>query len=153
MIAVKKGHVYKTIVVDLNTGRILYVGEGKGADALEKFWRRIRRKGIIIKHVATDLSAAFTLSVLKNCPHAVHVFDHFHVVKLINDKLDEIPRLQYAMEKDINKRGVLKGTRYLLLRNGKGFFDKQFKTRLDNALAMNKPLSQAYYLKEQLHEI
>ena len=40
-----------------------------------------------------------------------------------------------------------------MLRNGKGFFDKQFKTRLDNALAMNKPLSQAYYLKEQLHEI
>ena len=34
--AVKKGHVYKTIVVDLNTGRILYVGEGNGADALEK---------------------------------------------------------------------------------------------------------------------
>ena len=34
--AVKKGHIYKTIVVDLNTGRILYVGEGKGADALEK---------------------------------------------------------------------------------------------------------------------
>ena len=91
--------------------------------------------------------------MLKNCPHAVHVFDHFHVVKLINDKLDEIPRLQYAMEKDINKRGVLKGTRYLLLRNGKDIFDKQFKTRLDNALAMNKPLSQAYYLKEQLHEI
>jgi transposase len=151
--AVKKGHIYKTIVVDLNTGRILYVGEGKGADALEKFWRRIRRKGIIIKHVATDLSAAFTLSVLKNCPHAVHVFDHFHVVKLMNDKLDEIRRLQYAMEKDINKRGVLKGTRYLLLRNGKDIFDKQFKTRLDNALAMNKPLSQAYYLKEQLHEI
>ena len=40
-----------------------------------------------------------------------------------------------------------------MLRNGKGFFDKQFKTRLDNALAMNKPLSQAYYLKEQLHEL
>ena len=34
--AVKKGHIYKTIVVDLNTGRILYVGEGNGADALEK---------------------------------------------------------------------------------------------------------------------
>ncbi|MBP6527925.1 MAG: transposase [Prevotella sp.] len=64
---------------------------------------------MIIKLVATATYAAFTLSVLKNCPHAVHVFDHFHVVKLINDKLDEIPRLQYAMEKGINKRGILKG--------------------------------------------
>ena len=57
------------------------------------------------------------------------------------------------MEKDINKRKVLKGTRYLLLSNGEDIFDKEYKTRLDNALAMNKPLSQAYYLKEQLREI
>ena len=57
------------------------------------------------------------------------------------------------MEKDINKRKVLKGTRYLLLSNGVDIFDKEYKTRLDNALAMNKPLSQAYYLKEQLREI
>ncbi|MCF2583556.1 transposase, partial [Bacteroides caecigallinarum] len=44
-------------------------------------------------------------------------------------------------------------TRYLLLSNGVDIFDKEYKTRLDNALAMNKPLSQAYYLKEQLREI
>jgi len=80
----------------------------------------------------------------------VHVFDHFHVVKLMNEKLDEIRRAQYNMEKDINKRKVLKGTRYLLLRNGADIFDKEYKTRLDNALDMNKPLSQTYYLKEQL---
>ena len=47
--AVRKGHVYKTIVVDLRSGRILYVGEGKGADALEGFWKRVKRKGIDIK--------------------------------------------------------------------------------------------------------
>jgi len=76
------------------------------------------------------------------------VFDHFHVVKLMNEKLDEIRRAQYNMEKDIHKRKVLKGTRYLLLRNGADIFDKEYKTRLDNALDMNKPLSQAYYLKE-----
>ena len=57
------------------------------------------------------------------------------------------------MEKDINKRKVLKGTRYLLLSNGEDIFDKEYKTKLDNALAMKKPISQAYYLKEQLREI
>ena len=57
------------------------------------------------------------------------------------------------MEKDINKRKVLKGTRYLLLGNGADIFDKQYKNRLDNALAMNEPLSKAYYLKEQMREI
>ena len=48
---------------------------------------------------------------------------------------------------------MLKGTRYLLLSNSEDIFDKKYKTRLDNALNMNKPLSQAYYLKEQLREI
>lgn len=150
--AVRKGHIYKTIVVDLRSGRILHVGEGKGADALKGFWKRIKRKGIDIKYVATDLSAAFISSVYEHCPNAVHVFDHFHVVKLMNEKLDDIRRVQYNMEKDINKRKVLKGTRYLLLSNGEDIFDKEYKTRLDNALDMNKPLSQAYYLKEQLRE-
>lgn len=151
--AVRKGHVYKTIVVDLRSGRILYVGDGKGSDSLDKFWKRIKKKGIHIKYIATDLSAAFIASVYENCPNAVHVFDHFHVVKLMNEKLDDIRRTQYHMEKDINKRKVLKGTRYLLLSNGTDIFDKEYKTRLDNALDMNKPLSQAYYLKEQLREI
>ncbi len=88
----------------------------------------------------------------ENSPNAMHVFDHFHVVKLMNKKLDDMRWMQYNMEKDINKRKVLKGTRYLLLRNGADIFDKEYRTRLDNALDMNKPLSQAYYLKEQLRE-
>lgn len=51
------------------------------------------------------------------------------------------------MEKN-NKRKVLKDKRYLLLNNGSDIFDKECKTRLDNALDLNKPLSLAYYLKE-----
>ena len=149
----RKGHVYKTIVVDLDSGRILYVGDGKGTDALKGFWKKVKRKGVRIKHVATDLSTAFIASVMENCPEATLVFDHFHVVKLRNEKLDDIRRKAYNMEKDVNKRKVLKGTRYLLLGNGADIFDKQYRTRLDNALAMNEPLSKAYYLKEQLREI
>ena len=71
----------------------------------------------------------------------------------MNEKLDEIRRIQYTMEKDINKRKVLKGIRCLLLNNGEEIFDKEYKTRLDNALDMNKLLSQAYCPKVQLREI
>lgn len=151
--AVKKGHVYKTIVVDLDSGHIIYVGNGKGADALVAFWKRVRKKGIAIKHIATDLSAAFIASVMENAPDAIHVFDHFHVVKLMHEALDDIRREQYNQEKDLNKRKVIKGTRYLLLANGKDVFDAEYKNRLDNALVMNEPLSKAYYLKESLREI
>ena len=151
--AVKKGHVYKTIVVNLATGNIVYVGDGKGVDALKGFWKRVKREGVVIKHIATDLSSAFISSVLQNAPKAIHVYDHFHVVKLMNDSLDDIRRVQYNMEKDINKRKVLKGTRYLLLQNGKDIMDDKYKDRLQNALDMNEPLNKAYYLKEKLGDI
>ena len=139
--------------MDLDSGKVIYVGDGKGTKSLEKFWWKVKRMNIKIKHVAIDQSAAFIASVMENCPDAVHVFDHFHVVKLMNKKLDDIRRKVYSMEKDINNRKVLKGTRYLLLGNGTDIFDKQHKTRLENALAMNEPLSIAYYLKEQLRQI
>ena len=62
--------------------------------------KRVRRKKLHTKYIATDLSAAFISSVLENWPNAVQVFDHFHVVKLMNEKLDEIRRAQYnPMEK------------------------------------------------------
>ena len=60
----------------MRTGRILYVGDGKGADALDKFWKRVREKDVHIKYIATDLSAAFISSVYENSPDAIHVFDH-----------------------------------------------------------------------------
>src|SRR5574344_2265444 len=151
--AVKKGHIYKTIVVDLDTGRILYVGDGKGVDALDKFWKRVKRHKVKIEHVATDLSVAFIASVLENCPGAVHVFDHFHVVKLMNDHLDDIRRKTYAAETDVNRRKVLKGSRWLLLCNGKDVMDGTYKNRLENALDMNRDLMKAYYLKEDLIQI
>lgn len=63
--AVRKGHIYKTIVVDLDTGRIIHVGEGRGSDSLTGFWKRIKRKGIQIELVTSDMSAAYISSVRK----------------------------------------------------------------------------------------
>ena len=72
----------------------------------------------------------------------------------MNDTLDMIRRNVYREEKDLNKRKVLKGTRWLLLCNGKDIFDDRYKSgRLENALALNEPLMKAYYLKESLKEI
>lgn len=151
--AVRKGHVYKTIVADLVTGHVVYVGDGKGADALDKFWEKVRKKKVRIKAVATDLSAAFISSVMANAPDSTLVFDHFHVVKLMNDTLDKLRRQAYSQEADLMKRKVLKGARWLLLRNGEDVYDSCHRNRLENALEMNAPLMKGYYLKEALREI
>lgn len=151
--ATHKGHVYKTIVVDLETGRIVFVGDGHGKTALEPFWERLGDKKNHIEAVCTDLSSAYTNAVKSNLPNASLVVDHFHVVKLMNEKIDQLRRQLWHMEKDLNKRKIIKGTRWLLLRNGNDIFDKEYKTRLANALNMNEPLMKAYYLKEDLREI
>lgn len=151
--SVRRGVEYRTIVVDLDTGRIIHVGKGRGGDALMPFWKRVKRHGITIRNVATDMSPAFIASVLTNAPEATLVFDHFHVVKLMNDTLDRIRRSLFRHERSIMRRRVLMGTRYLLLRNAEDILDGKYRTRLDNALAMNEPLSKAYYLKESLRRI
>ena len=106
-----------------------------------------------LKAVATDLSAAFISSVRENAPNATLVFDHFHIVKLMNDTLDKLRRQAYSQEADLMKRKVLKGTRWLLLCNGEDIYDSCHRNRLENALEMNAPLMKGYYLKESLREI
>ena len=151
--ATGKGHIYKTIVVDLDTGRIIHVGEGKGKEALRGFWKRVRRNKVKITTVTSDLSAAFIASVMENAPNAVHVYDKFHVSKLVNDAIDTIHKQVYAQETDLEKRSLIKGARWLLLRKDRDIFDDEKKMRLENILQTNTPLFHAYYLKEDLDQI
>ncbi|MCQ2093563.1 MAG: ISL3 family transposase [Bacteroidaceae bacterium] len=117
--ATRKGHVYKTIVVDLDTGRIIHVGDGKGKEALAGFWKRVRRNKVKIEIVTSDLSAAFIASVMENVPDAIHVYDKFHVSWLVTDAVDKVRRSVYAQETDLEKRKIIKGARWLLLTKDK----------------------------------
>jgi transposase len=86
-ISIGKDHQYLTIVMDLKSGAVVFVGDGKGADALDLFWKRIRMARAKIKAVAIDMSIAYISAVQENLPKAAIVFDHFHIIKLLNEKL------------------------------------------------------------------
>lgn len=153
-IAVKKGHRYLTVVLDLERGAVVFVGDGKGAEALEPFWGRVNHSRAKIEAVAIDMSPAYISAVMEHLPNAAIVFDHFHVVKLFNDKLSDLRRDLYREAKDQLQKDVLKGTRWLLLKNPENLDEKKGeKERLEEALRMNQPLYTAYYLKEDLKEI
>jgi transposase len=153
-IAVGKGHHYVTIVLDLLTGAVVFVGNGKGTEALEPFWRRLRRARATIRAVATDMGKAYIRAVRDNLPGVVHVFDHFHVIKLFNDKLSALRRDLYHQAANDRERKVLKGTRWLLLKNPENLDSaRNEEQRLAEALRLNAPLATAYYLKEDLRQI
>lgn len=152
-IAIGKGHHYVTVVLNLRSGAVVFVGDGKGADALKPFWKRLRRARAKIRAVATDMSAAYVRAVRENLPRAVHVFDHFHVVKLFNEKLSALRRDLYHQAGEAERR-ILKGTRWLLLKNPENLDErKSEQQRLAEALRLNRPLATAYYLKEDLRQI
>lgn len=142
---------YYTIVLDLGDGRILWAAAGRGKAALRGFWPRLRRAKAKILAVATDMSAAYWSAVLEYLPGAALVFDKFHVLKLMNERLDELRR-EMVREAEGPLKLQIKGTRFLLLRNPLNLSAAQIP-KLDEALRLNQPLLLAWYLKEELREL
>jgi transposase len=153
-ISVGHGHRYLTVVLNLDTGAVVFVGDGKGADALKPLWGRLRAARAQVAAVATDMSPAYIQAVRENLGGAVHVFDHFHVIKLFNEKLSDFRRELYHEATTKMDKAVLKGTRWLLLKNPENLDPKKKeRERLEEALRMNQPLATIYYLKEDLRQI
>jgi transposase len=153
-ISTAKGHVYLTLVLDLDTGVVVHVGSGKGGDALKDFWIRLRHSGARIEAVATDMSPAYIDAVTTHLPGARLVFDRFHVIKLYNDKLSDLRRAMYRELTENMHKDVLKGVRWLLLKRPENLDPSRNEPqRLEEALRLNAPLATAYYLKAELNEI
>jgi transposase len=152
-ICVGRGRRFRTLVLDLDTGAIVFVGQGKGADALKPFWKRLKASRAKIRAVAADLSLAYTKAVRENLPNALLVYDRFHVVKLFNEKLSDLRRELHREATDQLEKQVLKGTRWLLLKNPENLDDTRGERgRLKEALKLNDSLATAYYLKEDLRQ-
>ena len=139
---------FYTLVIDLESGRIVWVAKGRGKEALRKFWRSLRLSKARIEAVAMDMSAAYWAAVRENLPEAAVVFDRFHITKLVNEKLDELRRALLREATDLMKQTV-KGVRWLLLMR-RDHLNEQQLPRLEAALKHNEPLCLGYLLKEAL---
>ena len=87
---------YVTVVRDMETGAVLNVSRGKGGDALKGFLARIKKQRPKIECVCMDMSNAYGKWVRENLPEALVVYDHFHVVKAMNDRINAIRRKAMA---------------------------------------------------------
>lgn len=152
-LAFGKGHDYVSIVLDLDSGAAVYVGDGRAAESIKPFFTQLKRIGARIEAVATDMAQPYHKAVLETFPKADLVIDRFHVMQLMNNKLTDLRRDLCDKARKFRHANVLKGTRWLLLRNAENLDEaKDHKKRLEKALEFNKPLSTAYYLKEDLRE-
>jgi transposase len=139
---------FYTLVIDLESGRIVWVAKGKGGEALRRFWRALRLSKARIAAVTMDMSAAYWAAVAENLPAAAVVFDRFHIVKLVNEKLDDLRRAMVREATGLMKKTV-KGIRYLLLMRRENVGAERLP-QLEEALKTNEPLNIGYLLKEAL---
>jgi transposase len=152
-IAVRKGHHYMTVVMNLETGAAVFAGNGKGVDALKPFWKLLKRARAKPQAVAIDMSPAYQAAVRANLPQAAIVFDHFHLVQWVNLTLSDL-RKATQQTATAAQRKVVKGLRWILLKNPENLDEgHRERERLEEALELNKALATGYYLKEDLRQL
>ncbi len=145
------GDGYITIVRDLESGAVLHIGDGKGGDALDGFAKRLKHSTCQIRAAAVDLAPAYTAWVKENLPDTKIVYDHFHLIKLMNDKIDAVRR-KTMRDADEEMKEKLKNKRYLFLKNQENL-DDDSKADLSNLKDIFDDLGTATFMKECLRNI
>nr|VFK62662.1 MAG: Transposase [Candidatus Kentron sp. TUN]VFK71919.1 MAG: Transposase [Candidatus Kentron sp. TUN] len=97
--------------MDLDSGAVVEVAQGKDAQALVPFWKRLKRSRAKIEAVATDMRPAYIKAVRDDLPKATPVFDHLHIIKLYNEKPIDLRRAIAREANALKKKVFKKGTR------------------------------------------
>ena len=145
------GDGFITIVRDLESGSVLHVGDGKGGVSLDGFVRRLQSSRCKIKAVALDLGPAYSAWAKKYLPEARIVYDHFHLIKLMNEKLDTLRR-KTMNDADEEMKQHLKNKRFLFLKNEESL-DEESVIELDKLKCLFEDLGVATFMKECLRRI
>lgn len=146
-----KGHDYITLFVDLEERRTVYITTGKGSSTIKDFVEDLEaHSGRVesIKDVSCDMSPAFTKGIKEYLPDARITYDKFHIIKLINEAVDKVRRSESVEMK------ILKGTRYIFLKNTKNLTQKQAATLEACSLSsMNLKTMRAYNIRLAFQDI
>ncbi len=146
-----KGHDYITLFVDLKKRRTIFITTGKDSNTIKDFVDDLeshKGKASNIKEVSVDMSPAFKKGIKENLKDASVVYDKFHLIKHINDSVNEVRRAEAIEEK------ILKGTRYIFLKNECNLTKKQKETLESLTMSnMNLKTMRAYNIKKSFQDI
>lgn len=151
--AIQKGHRYATVIVEASRRRVLWVGRGRSRRDIRPFFKLLGEAGCRrLRAVGMDMNASYEMEVRHHCPQAEIVFDLFHVVAKYGREVIDRVRVDEAnrLRDDKPARKVIKGARWLLLRNPEHLTRWEDRVRLDELLAANRALLAVYVLKEDL---
>lgn len=144
----KRGHNYVSTVVDMDSKRVLFVTQGKDQSVAEKAAKHLENKGCPvsnIQHISIDMSPAFIHGTIKYFPESKITFDKFHIVKLLNEAIDEVRKMMRKGNSEI------KGSKYLFLKKKTDLSNKELE-HMEYLLSTYDNLAEAYKLKEMFQD-
>ncbi len=147
----RKGHKYVTVVIDHDTGRLVWMAPDRDPATVRSFFAELGPEQTKELQLVSADGASWIDEAVRACPpHVVLCLDHFHVVQWATKALDEVRRRVWN---DLRRRGRLddakdlKGARWALWKNPEDLTSRQ-KTSLAWIAVVNAPLYRAYLLKE-----
>jgi transposase len=146
--AAKRGHNYITLAMDMDLRRLLFATEGKGAETLKAFKADLIAHGgkpENVEEASLDMSKAFIKGLREHFPNAHLTFDRFHVMKLVNEGLDQVRR------EESKDRSELKKSRYVWLKNRSNLNSSQ-EAMLHDLGSANLLTAEAYRMKVTLQD-
>jgi len=141
--AARRGHDYISLFVDIDQARVIHVTEGRDLAIVAAFADDLVEHGgnpAQIADVCIDMSPAFIKGVAEHLPNAEVTFDKFHIVKIINEAVDQVRRAERKTHVE------LKGTRYLWLRNPATLSDRQ-RVTLNSLPTRTLKTARAYQIR------
>ena len=149
----RKRHHYLTVVLNHDTGKVVWAAQGKNSEALCAFFDLIGPEQCAgIETVTIDMSAAYEKAITERLPNATIIYDRFHVQQLSTNAVDEVRRDQQRALRDTgdpDEATVTKGTRFALLKNPWNLTLKEGRT-LSAVLRNNLQIFRAYLLNQTL---
>jgi transposase len=150
----RKGHIYATVVYQINQGkkRLLWVGEHRKCKTFLRFfhWLGKERSGLI-EFVASDMWKPYLTVIARKIPQAIHVLDRFHIVAHLNKAVDEV---RAGEAKEMKRKGLeplLHHSRWCLLKRPSNLTQKQ-EDKLESLLPYNLRTVKAYLMKEEFQQ-
>jgi transposase len=147
----KRGHNYVSLFVDLEGPKVLFATEGKDASTVKRFKQDlIDHNGDPedIEEMCSDMSPAFISGVENYFPNAHLTFDKFHIMKIINEAVDEVRRQEQKERPELFK------TRYIWLKNQQNLKPSQSEKLAGLTVKkLNLKTSRAYHIKLNFQEL
>lgn len=151
--AIQRGHRYATVVIEPSRKRVLWVGRGRSREELQPFFELMGpQRCAQLQAVVMDMNTAYEQEVRSHAPQARLVYDLFHVVAKYGREVIDRVRVDEANRLRGDRRGrrLVKGSRWLLLRNRENVTREEDQVRLRELLEANRALLTVYVLKDDL---